>query len=105
MLLCDSPRTTNNSTMQFPQEINCLIGGFIIDEVQATDPQCYRAARSLQAAWRAKRIRRENDPHACDACGEDDGQRHLHSSWTCDSCRLDYMIQMFEDGAVAFSYP
>ena len=91
--------------MQFPQEINSYIAGFIADEVRATDPQCYRAARGLQAAWRGWLIRTHGDPAdyaVCDRCGEDDGQRHGSPVWTCDACRLDYMIEAFEDGAVSF---
>ena len=38
--------------MQFPQEINTHIASFIADEVRGADPQCYRSARSMQAAWR-----------------------------------------------------
>ena len=35
-----------------PVEITSLVGGFIADELRAADPRCFRAARTLQAAWR-----------------------------------------------------
>ena len=91
--------------MQFPQEIKFHIADFITDEVQGTDPQCYRAARSLQAAWRGRLTRLHR---VCNRCGEAGQYRQAHvplHCWTCDTCRLDYMIQMFEDGAVAFAFP
>ena len=50
--------------MQFPQEINIHIAGFISDVVRATDPQCYRSARCMQVAWREHRAR----TRACSPC-------------------------------------
>ena len=111
--------------MQFPQEINSHIAGFIADEVRATDPQCYRAARRLQALWRSyvernprctccschcteccDRVLGEFRFPACERCGEQEfllGEALVNlEPWTCDACRLDYMIEAFEDGAVPF---
>ena len=48
---------------QFPQEITTHIAGFIADDVQAIDPRCYRAARTLQASWRGHAQR--NPPEQC----------------------------------------
>ena len=112
--------------MQFPQEINSYIAGFIADEVRATDPQCYRAARRLQAVWRSyvernppscsccscscteccDRVLGEFRFPACQQCGESElllGEVAVGlEPWTCDACRLDYMIEAFEDGAVSW---
>ena len=38
------------------------------------------------------------------SAGEYDGQPHHSWSWTCEACRLDYMIEAFEDGAVSLGY-
>ena len=102
-VLVQHPDKPNYSTMQFPQEIDSHIAGFITDEVRATDPHCYRSARSMQAAWRGWLTRQNLADHAvCDQCGEYDGQPHHSWSWTCEACRLDYMIEAFEDGAVSW---
>ena len=116
------PDKPNNSTMQFPQEINSHIAGFIADEVRATDPQCYRAARRLQAVWRSYVERKPPSCSccschcvectdrvlgpflfpACQQCGEEDALFVQMEPWTCEACRLDYMIEAFEDGAVSW---
>ena len=46
-------------------------------------------------------------PHyaMCARCGENDGMVYGPAPWTCDACRLDYMIEAFEDGATAHWYP
>ena len=47
--VCNQP----TNMMQLPQEMMTHIAGFMADDLQATDPACYRGARSLQAtlAW------------------------------------------------------
>ena len=40
-----------------PREIRSQIGGYIANDLQAVDPRCYRACRSVQAAWRGWAIR------------------------------------------------
>ena len=37
---------------ELPREIRSQIGGYIANDLQAVDPRCYRAARSMQALWR-----------------------------------------------------
>ena len=84
--------------MQLPQEINSHIAGFIADEVRATDPKCYRSARSLQAAWRGWLIRKHILRHVYDLyhnmCQLCDGQVVTQVGYdedypvcTCDGCR------------------
>ena len=51
--------------MQFPQEIRTQIAAYMADDLQAVDPQCYRACRTVQAAYRGWRSRR----WPCAACG------------------------------------
>jgi len=120
--------------MQLPQEITSLIAHFS-PAARAADPRWYRAARSVQAAWRSYVERnppssrclcnyaqrsywaQENGTDvcpscatvwgeflfgACERCGEEDAQLAEVEPWTCDACRLEYMIEAFEDGAVPF---
>ena len=54
--------------MQFPQEIRSQIAAFMADDLQAVDPQCYRASRSLQAAWRGWATRLQK--WRCKLCGK-----------------------------------
>ena len=47
------PRTNEQSNMmQFPQEMMNHIADFMAHDLRASDPRCYRAARTLQARWR-----------------------------------------------------
>ena len=54
--------------MVFPQEIRSQIASYIADDLQAGDPRCYRAARSMQAAWRGWVTRFQR--WRCNRCGE-----------------------------------
>ena len=54
--------------MQFPQEITNHIATFVADDIQACDPRCYRASRSIQAAWRGWATRFQK--WRCELCGK-----------------------------------
>ena len=87
--------------MQFPPEINSHIAGFIADEVRGADPQCYRSARSLQAAWRGWLTRTHILHHVydlyhnmCERCDENMCTQRVFGGpeprpvWTCDACSV-----------------
>ena len=74
--------------MQFPQEINSHIAGFIADQVRAADPECYRSARRLQALCRGVLIRMRRS--VCHFCARTDTAwttRALY--WVCGGCQAD----------------
>ena len=55
--------------MQIPQEITAHIGGFMADELQAANPECYRSARTIQAVCRGWLARNTTSPWPCSGCG------------------------------------
>ena len=78
-----------------PQDINTHLASFIADEIQATDPRCYRATRAIQAAWRAWRARASvcfvYTSHMCERCTSTIASDRVHTAqggltWTCDAC-------------------
>ena len=105
---------TNYSLL--PREITDHMAGFIVHELQATDPQCYRAARSIQAAWRA-RLAREYvcfvyTTHMCQRCTTNAATDRVYGShagriWTCDACwsRHDYLEWDWEEDDVEERLP
>ena len=68
----------------------------LFDEIQATDPRCYRATRAIQAAWRAWRARSfvcfVFTTHTCDRCAVNIASQRVYEAhgggriWTCDAC-------------------
>jgi ribosomal protein L37AE/L43A len=70
--------------MQFPQEINSHIAGFIADKVRAADPECFRSARRLQALCRGALARMRRN--VCYHCVRRLACPHRTLYWVCDDC-------------------
>ena len=68
--------------MQLPQEICTQIAAFMADDLQAVDPKCYRASRTVQAAYRGWRSRRP----VCYACGQGVAVREHAGAGYCAEC-------------------
>ena len=48
--------------MELPPELLAYVAEYIVYDLWAADPRCYRAARRLQGAWRGWLVRTHGDP-------------------------------------------
>ena len=100
--------------MRFPPEISSHIASFIADEVRATDPQCYRSARSLQAAWRGWLTRThilwklyDLYHNMCERCDANVCTQIVYPAaddpvWTCDACSATHLERLDWDAISIF---
>ena len=73
---------------KLPRDIRIHIAAFMPADLQACDPRCYRASRTVQAAWRGWITRFQR--WRCNSCGERVflGTYFNMGMFTCDTCRI-----------------
>ena len=93
--------------VQLPSDLLGHVAKYIADDVRAADPKCYRAARSLQAAWRGWVTRFQ--AWRCGYCGKRTARRikmcrfqrrcpFVCISIDCDLCHDRRMLDSSWDG-------
>ena len=71
--------------VRLPPEMLNHIGQYMAEQLRAADPQCYRAARIIQAAYRGRLVRTHGDP-TTSQCARFSGPEYAHSIVICFYC-------------------